>query len=304
KDVEIEFIHVTHSTLQTVIVALHYGDDTVLYANDWKLDNDPVIGKTTNLHRLKKLGKNGVKLFVSDTVNISQLRKTFSEGVLKEMFNDVLLNVYNDNKAVFITTFASHLARISTILNFAKKMKRQPIILGRSMKNYISAGEETGLIDFSAAQIKGGYNESRSLLKEIAKNRGDYLVVTTGNQGEEGAMLSKIAEGMSLFKFKPGDQVVFSSRIIPHPINIAQRAKLENALVRQGARIFRDVHVSGHGSREDHRDLLSLLSPHNYVPCHTPIETRASAASLVQETGYELGKTVYLIQDGQKVEIS
>ncbi len=303
KDIEVEFIHVTHSTLQTAIVALHSGGDTVLYANDWKFDNAPVIGKTTDIRRLKKIGKQGVKLFVSDSVNIASRRKTFSESVVQAMFKDVLLNVENQKKAVFITTFASHLARIKTIISFADKMNRRVAILGRSMKNYIQAGQEAGLIDFRDVEVRGSFRESRSLLKDIRKSRGDYLVITTGHQGEEGSTLDQIASGHSTFKFNKGDQVIFSSKIIPHPVNIAQRAKLEEAIIQQGARIFSDVHVSGHGSREDHRDMIRYLNPDNYVPCHTPIETRASAASLVQESGYELGKSVHLIQEGQKVDI-
>jgi ribonuclease J len=302
KNIRVEFIYATHSTLQTVMVAIHTPDGVILYANDWKFDEYPTLGKRTDYDALRKLAP--VKVLISDTTRIGRESKTHSESIVKDMLRDVLLWTENKNNLVVITTFASHLARINMIVDFAHEMKRKPIIMGRSLSNYIEAGEKCGLIDISGkATVTGWKHQMMKNLKKIQKNRGDYLLIVTGNQGEPNAVLSRMATHELPFEFQKDDQVIFCSEVIPAPINMANRAHLEKQLKNRQVRIFKDIHVSGHASREDHRDLMNILKPKHYVPTHGGINKLAKAVELAMEMGYTLGKNAHLIQDGQTLNI-
>lgn len=304
KNLLIEFVYATHSTPQTVIITLHTKYGAIVYANDFKFDEYPVLGKRTDYKRLVEIGKDGVIALISDSTRIDEEKRTFSESLVREMLKDVLLWTDNEKNAIITTTFASHIARLSTILNFAKEMGRKPVFIGRSLANYISAAERVGLVNFSKeAKIYGYKNEIKKALKEINKSREKYFIICTGNQGEPDAVLTRIAQGKLPFDILPEDQIVFCCNTIPSPINEANRANLERMLKSKRARIFTDIHASGHAAREDHRELLKMLEPKNYIPCHGGIQKQASAVELATEMGYTLGKDVHLLQNGQKLKI-
>jgi ribonuclease J len=137
----------------------------------------------------------------------------------------------------------------------------------------------------------------------VQKNREKYLVIVTGHQGEPAAVLSRMCRSELPFNFEKDDEVIFACEVIPAPINAANRAHLEKQLRNQGVRIFKDVHVSGHASREDHRDLLNIVKPENYVPTHGGMEKLASAIDLAVEMGYKFGKNAHILQDGHTLEL-
>jgi len=304
KNIVVEFVYATHSTPQTVMIAVHTPDGIIVYANDWKFDEYPVLGRRTDYKRLRELGEEGVLALISDSTRINQESRTHSESIVYAMLKDVLFWVENKDKLIIVTTFASHIARINTLVNLAREMKRKPIILGRSMSNYISAAENVGLVRISKkASIFGRRKSVAQILKKIDKNRGEYLIICTGNQGEPNSVLSRIANGEYPMHLVKGDQVIFCSTVIPSPINQAQRAEIERKLRNQGVRIFKDVHTSGHASREDHRDLINILKPKHYIPTHGGMDKLASATELAVEMGYVYGKTTHIIQDGQELEI-
>jgi ribonuclease J len=301
KNLKIEFIYATHSTPQTVIIAVHTPEGPVVYANDWKFDEYPTLGKRTDYARLSELGKCGVLALISDSTRIDEERRTFSESLVKEMFKDILFWTENQDSAIFVATFASHVARINMLVGMAKEMGRKPVLLGRSMLNYVSAAERIGLVNVSKnAKILGYKQQIAKTLREIQKNRKKYFVICTGCQGEPNSVLTKIARDQFKFEFSPEDQVIFSSNVIPSEINKAHRAELERILKQKKVRIFTDVHVSGHGSKEDARDMLKILKPKHYVPSHGDLKKLAVGVELGKEMGYVLGKTVHLMQNGYR----
>ncbi|MCK5042964.1 MAG: ribonuclease J, partial [Candidatus Aenigmarchaeota archaeon] len=183
------------------------------------------------------------------------------------------------------------------------KGRRQVVVLGRSMDNYINAAKDLGLIDTSKFQLQGRPKEVKATIDAVAKNPEKYLVLSTGNQGEPNSVLSRIANKEYKFKFRKEDQVIFSSMTIPTPINKANRYVIERNLKEQGVRILKDVHVSGHAMREDHRDLLRILNPEKVIPMHGETERLASFASLCEEEGFIIGDTVHIMTDGRYVNI-
>lgn len=301
--VKVEFINMTHSTPQTVMVAVHTPEGIVLYANDFKFDSHPTLGKKPNYKRLEELGKEGVKVLICDCTRAKQPIKTPSELVAKEMLRDVMLGVDSKGKAVIVTTFASHLARLKSVIEFGKKMNRKIVFLGRSLAKYTQAGENVGLINFSKeVEIVKFGKQIKKRVKQIEKSgKEKYLLVVTGHQGEPKSTLSKMIRGDIPFKFNSEDHVIFSCTVIPSEINIQNRADAEKKLREYGVRIFRDIHASGHASREDLRDLINLVMPEHIIPAHGEADMKEALMDLAIEKGYKKGKTVHLVHDGDKI---
>lgn len=299
----VEFIYATHSTPQTVMVALHTRDGIVLYCNDFKFDNFPTIGSKPNYKRLKELGKENVVALIVDSLYCSEARKMPSEIIAREMLKDVLIGTDSKGKAVIVTTFSSHLARLKSIIDFGKKMKRKIVFLGRSLSKYVRAGESIGLVNFSKdVEIVKYSSEIKKKLKAIEKDGVDkYLLVITGHQGEPKATLSKMVDGELPFKFSSGDHIIFSCNVIPTPTNVELRRVLEEKLKRFGVRLFKGVHVSGHAAKEDVRDLIDFVRPKHIIPAHGEAEMSDALLELASEMGYKKGENVHLISNGKTV---
>src|SRR3989344_168802 len=149
ENITIELINITHSTLQAAMIAIHTPKGTILYACDFKFDNNPIIGDKPNYKRLKELGKDGVICLISESLYSANDMKTPSEAVARDLLKDVMLGTNNKGRAIFITSFASHIARIKSAVEFSKKLNRKVLFLGRSMSKYIRAAENLKLINFS-----------------------------------------------------------------------------------------------------------------------------------------------------------
>ncbi len=300
----LEFINVTHSIPQTVMVALHTPEGVLIYANDFKFDNHPTIGKRPNYERLQELGKKGVKALICDSTRAAKEMKTPSEIVAREMLRDVLLGVNSKGKAIIVTTFASHLARLKSIIEFGKQLKRKVILLGRSLGKYVGAGEDIGIVNFSKeVEIARFGKQIKKRIAKIGDQLDKYLLIVTGHQGEPNSVLVKMAQGIIPFPFHPEDHVIFSCGIIPSLINIENRRLLEDTLKQHHVRIFTDIHVSGHASREDLRDLLNIVKPIHLIPAHGDDAMKGALASLAVEKGYVLGENVHLLHDGDKLSL-
>ncbi len=306
KGLEIEFIHMTHSTPQVVTVALHTPQGIILYANDFKFDSKPILGKKPNLARLRQLGKKGkVLALVVDSTRAHMHMKTPSEGVANALLEDVLLGTESKGKAVVVTTFSSHLARLKSIIQIGKKMGREIVLMGRSIEKYVSAGEEVGIINFSddARIIKYRRQIEKFLAKVNRDNsRGKYLIVMTGHQGEPNAVLSRLANDEFDFRLKKEDHVVFSCTVIPAPVNKQNRKVLENKLKKKNVRIFTDLHVSGHAAREDLRDLINMTKPKFIIPAHGGKSFRKNAAELAREMGYKK-QQILMMENGKRMTL-
>jgi len=186
-----------------------------------------------------------VNTLILDSLYAKQEGKTPSERVAKELLRDVLLGTDNKGKAIIITTFSSHIARLKSIVDEGKKLKRKIVFLGRSLNRYIGAAQDAGLINFKNFEVVAYGAKIRKKLAVINKEGSDkYIIVCTGNQAEPGSMLVKMANGLLNFKFHKEDNVIFSCRTIPVEDNIKAREILEGKLRRLGCRLFKDIHVS------------------------------------------------------------
>ncbi|MGY4884905.1 MAG: RNase J family beta-CASP ribonuclease [Nanobdellota archaeon] len=304
KDLKLEFVHTTHSTLQCVFIAWHSDEGTFFYALDFKFDNHPVIGDPPNYKRLKELGVQGVKCLVVDALYSDTERRTASERIARNLLQDAISNVRDKKSALFITTFSSHIARLKSIVEFGKKTNRKIIFLGRSLNKYVNSAIKAGQCPFiNDIQLIKYRRQINSVLKRIEKERGNFLVVCTGHQAEPGSILDRISEKETPFNFKSGDNLIFSSSVIPVSVNINARDKLDKKLKSKGVRIQTDIHVSGHGGREDLRDLIELLKPQHIIPAHGSLKQETPLIDLSTELGYKFQENAHLSSNGKVVRL-
>jgi ribonuclease J len=303
KNIKAEFINITHSTPQTVMVALHTKYGIILYANDFKFDRFPTLGDKPNYKRLKQLGKKGVLCLVVDSTYSRSHKKTPSESVAKEMLKDVLLGTGNRGNAIFVSTFSSHIARLRTIAELGKKLNRKVVFMGRSLERYCAASEKAGIAKFNDVKIFKYRKEIKKNLKRMSKiGIEKYLVVLTGHQGEPKAALSRVANGELDFKFEQDDHIIFSCNTIPTPTNIENRRILEDKLKSQHVRLFTGIHVSGHAAREDLRDLIELVRPKHIIPAHGERKMTTAMKDLTLEMGYK-DNDVHVMKNGQRLSL-
>ncbi len=300
----VEFVNITHSTIQTSIVILHTPEGKVVYTNDFKLDNHPVIGKKPDYEKLKSLGDGSVKVLILDSLNSTSQMKTPSEKVAREMLKDVVLGVNTENKAIVVTTFSSHIARLRSIIDFGKHLNRKIVFLGRSLEKYVGTAENLKLVSFKdQVEIVGFREKVKEKLKRIMKNKDKYLIVCTGNQGEPDAVLARMARRDLPWKFDSGDIVIFSCRTIPTAETIANRDELEKNLRKSGVRVFKNIHVSGHASLEDHRDMIELIKPKHIIPSHGDYQKVSGISELGKEIGYKEGKNIHYAENGDVIKL-
>jgi ribonuclease J len=296
----IEFVHVTHSTLQCVLSVLHTKEGLFFYALDYKFDNYPVMENITNYKRIRELGKKGVKVLVVEALYSGTERRTPSERIARNMVEDAFSRIRKTNSAIIVTTFSSHIARLKSIVDFGKRTNRKIIFLGRSLNKYVSCAIKINECPFKKDVEMIKYrNQVNSFLKKLERDRGKYLVVCTGHQAEPGSILDRIVNDETFFKFRQDDNVIFSSSVIPASVNIHARDKMDKKMMRKGVRIQTDVHVSGHAGREDLRDLIEMLKPKHIIPAHGSLQQETHLIELAKELGYKFGETAHLSSDGK-----
>lgn len=261
-DLKIDFITVAHSTPETVAIAIHTPDGVVLYANDYKNDQNTPFENPTDVEKLKSLsGK--VKVLLLDSLYAPQNTFCPSENsVIEKLLS--LKNSLSDSRLVVASTFSSHIFRLKTLCDLADSMNRKIVFVGRSLSNYISAAKH--IVDLSSRGKLIKYRNQANYFFKSLKNPQDYFIIATGHQGEPQAILSRMADG--LFKFSSNDAVIFSCTTIPTQINIAQRKLLEDKLSVFSLKMIKDVHVSGHAHAKDHQELLSWIKPLYLFPLH------------------------------------
>jgi ribonuclease J len=207
---------------------------------------------------------------------------------------------------IVATTFSSHIARVTSLVEFAREIGREPILLGRSMEKYSGSAKRIGAAEFPDDLAMYGHRRSvESAFERIMKEgKENFLPVVTGHQGEPRAMLTRMGRGETPYDLEEGDKVVFSAAIIPEPTNEGQRYQSENLLQMQGARIYDDVHVSGHLSREGHYQMLQALQPQHVIPAHQDMKGFSGYVDLAAKQGYKLDRDLHVTTNGNTITLN
>ena len=258
---KVSFIRVTHSIPDSFGICVDTPEGRIVDTGDFKLDLTPV-GPDFELHKMSRLGQEGVDLLLADSTNAEKEGWTPSEKNVLDSINEIF------DKApsrLIIPTFSSNISRIQQIVDCTIKHNRKIVIVGRSMINTVDIALRFGYIRIPSAMIRDV--DTMGDLKE-----SETVILCTGSQGEPMAALSRIANGSFRgLRILPGDTVVFSSS--PIPGNGASISKIVNQLTRQGANVitnsvFVDLHSSGHPSRQELRMNLKLYNPKYFMPAH------------------------------------
>lgn len=285
--IEVEFVRVTHSILQTVALLIGDGRSRILCATDFKLDEEPLLGYRTDRRRLAEIGDEGLLAALVGTVRVDEQGPTPSERWVRDRLREVMREASATSGLVIVTTFSSHIVRLKSIVDIALELGRMPVMVGRSLRNYCTAALDLGMVEFPEDMpIHGRPNAVQNLMKKVQESRGDYVLICTGHQGEPTSVLTRIADGQLPIRISPGDEVIFSASVIPNPINESNRAMLEAKLRAQGAHIYRDVHASGHAGRVDTEEFLRMIRPEHLIPSHGTSDKLRRMIEISMEMGY------------------
>ncbi len=305
KNLSVELIRAQHSIIDAAFIALHTPHGIILYACDFKLDRTPVIGEAPDFRRLKQIGKEGVLAMVTESLDANVSGKTPSEQIARDLVFDALLGTEESESGVLVTTFASHIARLKSVIEAADKMDRTPVLLGRSMERYFGTALKMGYVEKPKnLRIFGNRRSIDTGVRQIMKDgKHKYLPIVTGHQGEPGAVLGRIATGELDYRVEAGDKVIFSANVIPNLLNQANRYSCETKLRMKGARIYDKLHVSGHACREDHWELLRMVKPEHVIPAHGTMEMHTAYVEMAEDTGYLFGETAHVLRNGQELTL-
>jgi ribonuclease J len=305
--VELEFVNVTHSIIDAINPVLHTPEGSIVYGLDKRIDHNPVIGDPIDMERFREISRedNGVLCYIEDCTNAGSKGRTPSESLARTHLKDVLSSVEDYDGGIIATTFSSHIARVSSLVEFARDIGRQPVLLGRSMEKYSGTAERLDFVDFPEDLGMYGHRKSvdRTFKRIMNEGKENYLPIVTGHQGEPRAMLTRMSRGETPYEFDAGDKVIFSARIIPEPTNEGQRYQVEKLLGMQGARVYDDVHVSGHLREEGHYQMLDALQPRHVIPAHQSLEGFAPYVDLCENQGYAVGRDLHVTRNGNMIQL-
>ncbi|MFC7128202.1 RNase J family beta-CASP ribonuclease [Haloferax chudinovii] len=305
--VELEFVHVTHSIIDAINPVIHTPEGAIVYGLDKRMDHSPVLEDPIDMKRFREIGRegNGVLAYIEDCTNAGRKGRTPSESVARRHLKDVMTSVEDYDGGIVATTFSSHISRVSSLVEFAKDIGRQPVLLGRSMEKYSGTAERLGFVDLPDDLGMYGHRKSvdRTFKRIMKEGKENYLPIVTGHQGEPRAMLTRMGRGETPYEIDDGDKVIFSARVIPEPTNEGQRYQSERLLRMQGARIYDEIHVSGHLREEGHYEMLQALQPQHVIPAHQNLKGFAPYVDLAESQGYALGRDLHVTRNGNMIQL-
>jgi ribonuclease J len=292
-ELTIEFLRVTHSIPDAIALAIHSPVGTIIHTGDFKFDQTPLDGEHFDVHRFAELGARGVLALFGDSTNIERPGFTGSELDVVEAFEELFASTRGK---LVVTSFATSIYRMQILANLAQEFGRKVAFVGRGMIEHSQVAQQLGRL-----QIPPGLLIRESEVRNYPPRQ--VLCVTTGSQGEPMAALSRIAVADHRHvSVEPGDRVVFSARAIPGNEKAIDR--VVNHLARRGADVVTEaskhVHVSGHGSEEELKLVLSLVRPRYFVPIHGEYRQRSRYARLAERLslGSPSRQTVLMVENG------
>ena len=293
----VEFIRVTHSMPDCVALAITTPVGVIVHTGDFKIDQTPIDGEHFDLHRFAELGQRGVLALFADSTNVDRKGFTGPEVEVIDAFEELFTST---NGKLVVATFSSSIYRMQVLVDLAVQFDRRVAFVGRSMVKNAEIAQRLGFL-----HIPSGVQIRDSDVPGYASQ--DVLCIATGSQGEPQAALPRISiDDHRFVRLGPDDTVVFSARAIPG--NEKAIARTMSHVARRGADVvtaaIKHVHVSGHGSAEELKLVLSLVRPRYFVPIHgeyRQLSYHARAAQRVM-SGVEPKLQVLLAEDGDIIQ--
>ena len=291
----VEFIHVNHSIADAVAFCIHTPVGKVIVTGDFKIDPTAPDGMA-DLTRLGTLGNEGVLALLCDSTNVERTGYTPSENLVTESFDRQFRGC---DKRIIITTFASNMYRIQSILDIARRHGRKVAVSGRSMENILKVAGELGYLKPEGDEII-----DISQIRNVPPNR--LCIVATGSQGENMSALYRMAfSGHRQVEISALDRVLISASAIPG--NEKAVSRIINELYRKGAEVVYDksegLHVSGHACQQELKLIHALIRPRYFIPVHGEQRMLQVHAKLATQMGMS-PKRVVIGDIGQVIELS
>ena len=301
KNFTLELVRVTHSIPESTCVVVDTPAGRVINTGDFRLDPEPLDHMPSDIARLKELGKEGVAVLLSESTTTYKPGRTPTEHTLEKSFQDLIGNA---SGRVFVASFSSNINRVQMIIDSTVAAGRKVAFDGRSMLAHIELAVRLGLI-----KIPQGAVASMRDLSSLDDNK--VVAVVTGGQGELNASLQRMSIGEhKYFKLKKGDTVVVSSN--PIPGNGRAYEQIADDLTRLGVTLFRSptheidgcgpLHVSGHASRDEHREMIQMTNPKYFVPIYGGPKNRQFHIDMAIEEGVGV-KNCFSMENGQVLEV-
>ena len=292
----IEFFRTTHSIPDSHGISIGTPNGTVVMTGDFKIDLTP-IGPMSDIHKMAKIGKNGVRLLMSDSTNATVKGMSTSESIVDSNLSEIFAN--EKNSRIILATFASNIYRLKHIIEICKKNNRKVALFGRSMDTSIDIA------------MKCGYIKDKKIIvtpEEANKLKPSQIcLLCTGSQGEPLAALSRIANGShKQIKLMPNDIVIFSSS--PIPGNASSVAKTINKLYLKGVKVYTnsdgdEIHSSVHANQDELKLMIRLFKPEYFAPYHGEyrmLKTHCDIATLCDVPK----NNTFILENGDVLSIS
>lgn len=293
---EIEWIHITHSIVDSSALAIKTEAGLIFHTGDFKIDHTPIDGYPTDLNRIAYYGEQGVLLLLSDSTNSHKNGYTPSEASVGPAF-DLLFS--RAKGRVIMSTFSSNIHRVYQAINHGLKYGRKVAVIGRSMEKNLEIARTLGYIDLPQNIFIEAHEVAKYADEEV-------LIVTTGSQGETMSALYRMAtDEHRHVKIKPSDTIILSAKAIPG--NEGSVSNILNFLNKAGAKVyyqdFSEIHTSGHAAQEEQKLMLRLVKPKFFLPVHGEYNHILRHKETAMSCGVE-ERNIYLMEDGDQMEIA
>jgi ribonuclease J len=294
---KIEFIHVTHSIVSAVALAITTPLGVIIHTGDYKVDPTPTDNELFDLHTLADYGKRGVLLLLSDSTNSDRPGYTESERAVRPRMEEIFNRA---ESRVVVSCFSSSIHRIQLVLDLAQEYGRRVAVIGRSMVSVTEIAHGLGLL-----QIPDGILLRPQDAMAIAPEKVAFLI--SGTQGEPMSALSRVAvDNHKHVSVEKGDTVVLSSRIIPG--NEKAIFRMIDHMARRGADVLYGtmnppLHVSGHASVEEMKLVLNLVRPRYFMPIHGEFRQLSKHARLAEHLRFLGLEESFIMEAGEVLEI-
>lgn len=293
---EIEWIHITHSIVDSSALAIKTEAGLIFHTGDFKIDHTPIDGYPTDLNRIAYYGEQGVLLLLSDSTNSHKSGYTPSEASVGPAF-DLLFS--RAKGRVIMSTFSSNIHRVYQAIDHGIKYGRKVSVIGRSMEKNLEIARTLGYIDLPQNIFIEAHEVAKYADEEV-------LIVTTGSQGETMSALYRMAtDEHRHIKIKPSDTIILSAKAIPG--NEGSVSNILNFLNKAGAKVyyqdFSEIHTSGHAAQEEQKLMLRLVKPKFFLPVHGEYNHILKHKETAISCGVE-ERNIYLMEDGDQMEIA
>lgn len=287
---------VNHSIVDSAALIIDTPFGKVIHTGDFKIDPTPYVGQAIDLDAFKKAGDEGVLLLLSDSTNVERHEHSMSESMIYHKFEHLFAAAEG---LTLVAMFASNISRMGQVIDLARKMGKKVALAGRSMEQNVRLGTDSGYIREAASVVIA--------MDQIdAYPRNQVIVLSTGSQGEYRSALLRVAMGEhSQIQLEKGDLVLMSSKFIPG--NEKAIGRMINNLFKQGAEVLyeavHDIHVSGHATRPELKQMLELTRPRFFVPIHGEYRHLVHHAGLAEEVGIP-AENVLIAVNGDVLEVT